>query len=238
MRYRASEALDVGRKKVMNSKQALVNEIHATLSDYAYSHLVFAASESRAFPDVNLAYYRRTQCALESLGFRTIGDYTISLEHQSYPITTFAREFILAEFGVMATFFHLPGVGKILDFETEFEDGTFHVTTTAPSAKLFVPPVSISRVHLKRTIPIQVALTIHLALVVATSRQKNTVVRKHSNVEDVHAAQNRQHRLKGAELRVTRRLPKEQLDHILSGMKAVVLTEDEAALLSEWKDLE
>jgi hypothetical protein len=220
---------------MMNSKQALVVEIQSALRDYAHSNVVFAAAEPRAFPGVNLAYYRKAQRELEGLGFRSLGDYTISLEHQSYPSSTFAREFAFAEFGVMAAFFHLPGVGKVLDFETEFEDGTFHATTTAPRAKMLVPPISISRIHLKRTIPTQLALAIHLALVVGASRQRNTAVRKHRNVEDVHAAQNRQHRLKGAELRVTRRLPKEQLDHLLGGMRAVVLTEDENALLGEWK---
>ncbi len=114
------------------------------------------------FKYLDLKYYDEVSENLAASGFRVLGDFEDVTLSQVWPrLRTFIRGLVSHDGTIMAGIYHMKPLGwlrlqvwlgmlknvKALDLETEFSDGCFVITSTAPKELCLTNPPEIAREH-------------------------------------------------------------------------------------------
>jgi len=202
----------------------------------------FAVGDGRDFPQLDLAWYESSARSLQMLGYRGVGDL-LDLDHNTKHPTarTFIRVLVSNDGNTVAGLYHYwdsrPEVrhaavndSKTLDLETEFDDGSFVITSNMPrQADLDTGPMIDRGVAAIRDPGALVAL--HATRVQAYLRRlpKLDIVPKVS-MPDVIASEKREHALK-ARYRREMEIPfsEDELNNATDGrfMRVVRMVSDE-----------
>src|SRR6266496_1781033 len=121
----------------------------------------YGPARPREFPHLDLTFYDRSEHELDQLGFRSLGDWenlTVS-GASTVVMRTFLRLAVSRDGLVTAALYHArtrlvlclllsvlgkQPVFKVCEFESEYSDGSFLVTTNSKVAStLRIPPVMI-----------------------------------------------------------------------------------------------
>jgi hypothetical protein len=219
----------------MEEHRKYIEAVRASLKEYAHGSPVFEPLAVGDYGDISRVRYDDASRKFLKAGFSSLGDYSMRDSPSGNRAFTFIRMFLSGDGGVSAAYFYHPSIGGIFDLDTEFDDGSFVLTTTAPRSSLLLPPVVISRISLKPQVPFRALVAIHLARVFKHRVFKRLRVSKKFSSEDVIAAQKRQEAIKRAEMKFAGRLSKRQLDELMKPVDGALLPEVEQALLEKWQ---
>ena len=153
-------------RKVAQQKRALYSAPHE-----------FAPVRARDFPWLDAAFYDATQRWLESVGFRCFGDLeNVSLSAVSPEMRTAIRDLASGDGVVSASIWQVKmrggrrvaaifrlrkGDRRVVDFVTEFSDGTFLSTSNNREFASTSPVPGLERLPLPEASPIEDALVAH-----------------------------------------------------------------------------
>lgn len=218
----------------MKNNDQYIAEIHRVMKDYAESDTVFELIARGSHPDISRSPYEKA--AQKFMGsFRCLGDYDMVDRKTGAVAFTFLRAFLSQDGRISGAFFYHPDIGGVYDLDTEFDDGTFVVTTTAPSTKLLIPPFALNRVALKPKVPFPILLGLHNARVFKHGVFRKRDVRKKTDSREVFEAQCRQEALKKASVIANQGMSAAQLRSWMKEIEGDLLPEDQAAILEKWK---
>lgn len=167
------------------------------------------------FPDLDLAFYQRTQAALEGLGFRILGDV------ENLTMSKWARNFVrhmassdgltMAEVydvrlqGWMSALLRVsntPADFRTIEFTSELSDSTFVVTANTLGGDKTPPPEGARFSRHPRSTPPQELLTLHSEAVEEWLRERPGVsLVPHLTLEEDVAACHRMQDLRIAQYR-------------------------------------
>lgn len=165
------------------------------------------------FPKADHAYYNDTQRWFEGQGFTCLGDIEDLTTTQAFPGNrTFMRIFVSPDRQVSAACFHLPMLGFMrllqmagvlpknmcmLEFETEFADGTFLNTNNTLGKNQMDEPPAIRQVQLPDTTSNEELLARHRATIEAWCAEDPALRPvQFRSLDDVIESQHRQQDLK------------------------------------------
>jgi hypothetical protein len=203
----AAPALGFQAKRI--DKAAVEMEEMARLL-YAPSYR-YAPVDPKSFRSLDLGFYDATLRKLQSFGFRHLGDEeNLDLKNTAQDPGCFTRVALGSDGTVMAALYQfrpkfwlrlllrLTGtkLGKAVDFETEFSDGTVLCTSNAQLAATIQRPEEISSLFLPWETPVEQIYERHLQRVQERLRASSAVPKAFATLDDVHASQNRQQAMK------------------------------------------
>jgi hypothetical protein len=151
-------------------------EIQRGLEEVYKKRHQYVEVDSSDFSFLDLRHYDETAVILEAEGFQRIGDFEDVTLTMAFPTTrTFVRALVSADGAIRVGIYHskrrglgslflgVAGVGsaKVVDFETEFSDGRFLLTSNATLASNIVQPPQILCVYLSPSMPITEMLYLH-----------------------------------------------------------------------------
>ena len=193
----------------MKTEAELLIELRDGLARFAASTMKLQRVEAKDYPLVDQRFYNQTGLRIANLGFNEAGDFIPVTGHESDgSMRCFIRAFIAHDGPYTAACFHprprfwigllsrlLCGrLGKVVEFETEFSDDTWVLSTTAPKTRLFDPPPLIMREHFPEKIDVSELLDTHKQRVKAyLTANPGVTARKIYDVAGLERAQARQH---------------------------------------------
>ncbi len=220
----------------MSQQKAAENIVRHTNAVYVPEHN-YALVDAREFKHLDLAFYNRTQRFLESRGFSLLcdkEDLTISNAPSSVLHRLFLRVMTSADGNICAAIYHpriksfwlrwlLYFLGKrvdrVVEFETEFADGSFLSTSSAMSAGAMSRPRQIDAEHFPYNTSAETLLQRHLSKLEQRLKVPGTTCRPVRTFDDNIAMQNRMNALKAAFRKKLGGVTKEELDKISPGSK-------------------
>jgi hypothetical protein len=159
------------------------------------------------FSFLDLRYYDDTAASLEAEGFKRLGDFEDLTLTMAFPTTrTFVRSLVSSDGSIRVGIYHskhrglgsvflgLVGVGsaKIIDFESEFSDGHFLLTSNATLASSITQPPEILCEYLPSSTPITEMLNVHRQRVAEYQRAHPQVLPERVfTLRELFASQNR-----------------------------------------------
>ncbi len=186
----------------------------------------------RDFPHLDLTFYDRGEQELEQLGFRSVGDWeNLTVSRASTSALGFKRTFFrlaLSRDGlVVAALYHArphlalrlmlsvfgkQSVFKVCEFEVEYSDGSFLVTTNSNApATPRIPPAMIVDNRPQST-PVAALSALHRQRMNAyTGLIPSIRPLTYYNADDVLASQHRQQTLRSAYRKQIRGISREEL---------------------------
>lgn len=137
----------------------------------AHQYIAVAASD---FPHLDAAYYARMTRELEAAGFRMVGDMMdVTLEQAGGALMPVMARVLVGDGGtVLAAVYHArlkgsaaTGEGNfhVVDIESVLDDGTFAMTSNAPTASALDSPPEVSTLFLPPGIGVAELLDEHRA---------------------------------------------------------------------------
>lgn len=189
----------------------------------------------RTFPHLDRAFYERTSQELERRGFVPVGDVEdATIKAQTPDPRTFLRLMRSGDDRTVAAFYHVkPGLGwrvlmwlfgmrisKVVELESEFSDGGFVSTVTAPRGVDLPTPPQWKRSHHDPRMPLDQLLEHHAAGVAAyVAATPGVAARTAHTLEQVLAMQNRQIAMHRAYLEEVGWVTREYLERQAGGNK-------------------
>jgi len=210
----------------------------------------YGPASPRNFPHLDLTFYDRCEHELQQLGFRSLGDWeNLTVSRASTSAVAFKRTFLRLAVSrdglVAAALYHarprlalrlmLSVLGnqtffKNCEFETEYSDGSFLVTTNSNAAStLRIPPAMIvdNRPH---STAIATLSGLHRQRMNAyTSLVPSIRPSTYHNADDVLASQHRQQALRSAYRKQIRGISRQELAE-LSRMRDNLVNQIQDAL--------
>lgn len=171
-------------------------------------------AELTSFKHLDHAFYEETQRALEGQGFRQIADIENTTLSEVYPANrTVLRAFLHRDGPVSAACYNMRFTGwmrfvtwilrlprdiRVVEFETEFDDGAFICTTNAVENHLDAED-GVTQLKVDSETPIAVLLQLHLNLVDRHLTEHPDVLPvRLQSYDDILASQDRLQALKSA----------------------------------------
>lgn len=165
------------------------------------------------FPQLDHEFYRQTQAELEKAGFRYLADIEdVTVARANPNFYTFLRSMIGDDGTIMASIYDarvrglmrllqfsglLPHDMRIIDLETEFDDGSFVTLSTATLAGRMNHPPQIKNHYLPTGTPVPQLLDEHRRLIADYMQEHPELQpRRHATHEEVREAQNRMNEIK------------------------------------------
>jgi len=181
--------------------------VKATEKLYAGPH-EFRGAAPQEFPHLDLAFYDETQAWMEGHGFRVLGDVEDVTASSAYPnMRTFLRVMVSNDGTVPAACYHvnlrgwmrvlqwvgvLPRVLKVLDFETEFNDGTFLTTSNSKGLDMMSEVPGHRKVQYPQATSFEEMLEVHRSILAQWTRADPSYQPlRMSSLDDVMASQKR-----------------------------------------------
>jgi len=204
---------------------------------YAGPH-EFRRAATQEFPDVDLAFYDQTQAWLERHGFRCLGDVEDTTASQAYPnMRTFLRVLLSNDGTVMAACYHinlrgwmkvlqwiglLPRVLKVLDLETEFNDGTFLATSNSEGLDMLSEVPGHRKVQFPQATAFDEMIEVHRSILAQWGGADSTYQPlRLSSLDDVLAAQNRSQQIASEYRQKIGYISKEEMARMAGGTMTV-----------------
>ncbi len=184
-------------------------------ANYKPEHEYIAVDEKN-YRHLDLRYYRSIQKDLEKEGFRYIEDIeNITLRNSpgNVFLPVMIRTMISSDGAISAGIYHpkaklwlrvvlfltRKSLGKVVDLETEMNDGVFLVTSNAESASAMDSPPLIKAKYFSKNTPLSILLSYH-------RNSMKEYIREHSSasytrleaIEDIRKSQNRMNAIKAA----------------------------------------
>jgi hypothetical protein len=153
------------------------------------------------FSALDRTWYDATTAELETTGYRPLGDIVDVTIEQAMGVSTVIRRLISADGTTMVGLYHVATPDghnfRITDLETEFTDGTFHVTTNSGDGDLTTPPPQIHANRRPGDTPLAELLQLHEAekTRLLATRPGVQCIAMHS-ADDLMASQRRQQEIK------------------------------------------
>jgi len=215
----------------MDTKEGAEEILRRIETVYVPKHK-YAIVEPREFKHLDLAYYDKVQRYLESQGFNLICNkeyLTISEAPGGMFHRVLIRVLASSDGQISATIYH-PKIrslwlrillfvlgkrlGRVVDFESEYSDGTFICTTNAMSAGAMSLPKQISSEFLHRDTPVEKLLARHREKLETRPKATGVSHRLVRSYDENIAMQNRMNALKSAYRGEIGGITKEELDRI------------------------
>lgn len=190
----------------------ILSQIQAT---YVPTHNYVEVS-SDEFRHLNLRFYERTLSDLAKMGFRHLTDFE-DTTLTNVPGTIFPRIMIRSMLSpdgtIMAAAYDLKvkmlwrvvltllrqKLKPVIDFETEYSDGTFVVTSNGEAASSMKTPPMIIAEYLPAGTPVKEVFARHLRCLEAVEAVNPSATRRSfANREEIVLAQNRMNAIKAA----------------------------------------
>jgi hypothetical protein len=162
------------------------------------------SADPSEFTWLDLDYYDTTQRELESLGFQKVGDYELLPQTRAFPETrTFSRQFINEEQDIGASIINMRVVKpknlfersinrRIVEFSSEFSDGTILDTNNTRGVNPIVEIDGIELVMFESTISLEKLLDAHEERMEAICETKEVDVVVFRNASEMLAANERE----------------------------------------------
>ena len=217
----------------MDPVERAAHEILATIeATYKPAH-DYVLVDTKEFQHLDIRYYDRTARVLSVEGFRQLADVedrTITATPNGVLMPVLIRS-MLAKDGTLAAFMYHPRIksltlrallwllrrlpGKVVDMQTEFDDGTFVVTTNAVSAAAIDLPALISAEFMPANSSPLGIFQRHLTRVAAHAAERPGIrarsIRSHA---ELVASQNRENAIKAAYRGQVVGISREELDRL------------------------
>lgn len=194
----------IGQKeKIRNAADQIFSDLEKTYSSFHE----FVPALPVDFADRDLSFYDRMAQALGSENFVLLGDVEDRTLSQTYPQNrTFLRILVSNSGSVQAAIYDATPKGflrlvawlsgmrhmKIVELESELQNGHFVVTSLAPRTPM-EKPVQIHAIHLPQRTPIRELISAHMEhLAKQTVAQKGSRERIQRTLNEVLASQGRQ----------------------------------------------
>jgi len=177
----------------------------------------YAAADPREFGHLDLKFYDRARTHLESRGFRHLADIedrTLSSTPGNILHRTMIRILVSDDGSINAALFHpklnrlwlrlllwvlRKSMGRTIDLETEFTDGTFICTTNAITAAAIELPPQIDSEFWPWATPADFLIHRHRErLAGRLAANPGLTIRAARDLAEVHASQHRMNALKAA----------------------------------------
>jgi hypothetical protein len=151
-------------------------EIHRGLGEAYKKRHQYIEVDSSDFSFLDLRYYDETAAILEAEGFKRLGDFEDVTLTMAFPTTrTFVRSLVNADGSIRVGIYHSKrrGLGslflgvtgvrsvKVVDFESEFSDGRFLLTSNAALASSIAQSPAILCEYLPSSTPMTEMLNLH-----------------------------------------------------------------------------
>jgi hypothetical protein len=158
----------------------------------------YALATAGAFKDLDLNFYRKTQSALEALGFELVADMEDRTVSRAGSVVTFIRTMRQPDTDAMAAFFFVSPLARgFAEFETLLSDGHFIVDTTIPQGDSIADfPAIDTAYHAPGSDPREMLNAHSRRVRERLSRQKGTKVESIATFEAIVHAQNLMNRSK------------------------------------------
>ena len=217
----------------MEPAERAATEILATIeATYQATH-DYVVVDATAFGHLDQRFYERTARVLSVEGFRRLADVedrTITASPGGVLMPVMIRSMLSKDGAIVASLYHprikprlirlllwvlrkLPA--KVVDMETEFDDGSFVVTSNAASAAAIDLPSLISATYMPAHATVLGVLQKHIARVTAHAATRPGIhAKKFRTHSDVLASQNRMNAIKAAFRGEVGGVTKEELDRL------------------------
>ena len=201
----------------MEPAERAANEILATIeAAYTATH-DYVVVDPQSFRHLDLVFYERTAQVLSVEGFRRVADMeerTVTATPGGKLMPVLIRSMRSKDGAIMVALYHprikpvgvrillwllgkLPG--KVVDMETEFQDGSFVVTSNAASSVGFDLPTLISAEYMPAKSSVLGVLQRHIVRVTAhTAARPGVASKKVVTHAELLASQNRLNAIKAA----------------------------------------
>ena len=172
------------------------------------------------FSFLDLRYYNETAALLEAEGFKCLGDFEDVTLTMAFPATrTFVRALVGADGSIRVGIYHFERKGlssllyrvvgahsaKVVDFESEFSDGRFLLTSNAALASSIAQPPDILGRYLPSSTPLIEMLNLHRQRVAEYQKaHPQVLLEKVFTLRQLFASQNRMMALKSRSRRSLR----------------------------------
>lgn len=215
----------------MNAKESAEQILKHLESVYIPEHK-FVIANVENFRHLDLAYYDKVQRYLEEQGFIficNIEDLTLTEASGNVFYPVFLRVLVSKDGKIAAAIYH-PKIkslwrrvmlfvlgkklGRIVDFESEFIDGSFICTCNAMSADVWTFPKLISSEFLHRDTKVSDLLSRHKTKINERANLDGVSFRLVRNYDDIISMQNRMNALKSAYRGEIGGITKQELDTI------------------------
>ena len=215
----------------MNAKEGAARILGRIEAVYVPTHR-YVTVNARDFGHLDLAYYDKVQRYLESQGFRWIGDkenLTLSEAPGGIFHRVLIRVLVSADGKICAALYHpkiksgwlrirrfIRGkrLGRVVDFASEFSDGSFSITSNAAVAGKMSLPKQIRSEFLVRDTPAETVLIRHRAKLAVQTQAPDVHHRLVQSYDESIAMQNRMNALKSAHRGEIGGITREELDAI------------------------
>jgi hypothetical protein len=215
----------------MNTNEGAREILKRIEATYVPTHR-YQTVDEKDFRHLDLGFYGKTQAWLEQKGFRFLcdkEDLTISEAPGNVFHRTMIRVMVSSDDKIATALYH-PKIkplwlrillfvlgkrlGRIVDFETEFADGSFVCTSNALVASALSLPKQIDVEYHPAKTAIGALLERHLVRITEHAKNCKTPARSHRTNDDVVAMQNRMNALKAAYRGEIGGITKEELDRL------------------------
>ena len=217
----------------MEPAERAAKEILATIeASYAAGH-DYVVVDPQSFRHLDLVFYERTAKVLSVEGFRRVADVedrTITAAPGSVLMPVLIRSMLSKDGAIMTAMYYPrikpPGVrfllwmlgklpGKVIDMETEFQDGSFVLTSNAAGAAAIDLPTLISAEHMPAKSSVLGVLQRHIVRVTAHAAARPGVSsKKIATLAELLASQNRMNAIRAAFRGEIGGITKEELDRL------------------------
>ena len=217
----------------MEPAERAATEILATIEATYQAIHDYVVVEAKSFGHLDLAFYERTAKVLSVEGFRRLADVedrTVTNTPKGVLMPVLIRSMLSKDGTIMAALYHprikpvlvrmllwvmrkLPA--KVVDMETEFDDGSFVVTSNAASAAAIDLPSLISAACLPTTATVLGVFQRHLTRVAAhVAARPGVHAKKFTTHAELLASQHRMNAIKAAFRGEISGITKEELDRL------------------------
>lgn len=187
----------------------------------------YATVRSADFGHLDLAWYDRSQQALEACGFKYLEDVENLTVSRSSGMRTLLRTFVSRDGAAMAGLYHIkPGwlirvLGAkpmlVVSVDTQFTNGEWVCISNAEKLAALDQPTSINALHLPAATPLTAVVEAHWKRVAAYLEQHPGVAAVRVNsAEECRSAQAAQQAIKAA-FRAGRGLGRDELQRLAGG---------------------
>jgi hypothetical protein len=196
----------VPQSNPMANEQDLAQQLLDTMRSLYQPQHTFQAVDAKTFRHLDLQFYHRTQKTFEQLGWQKIADIEDVTVTQVNPKgRTFIRVFLSGDRTLVGACYHFPlgwlvrllqwvGLapkgGKVIDLETELNDGSFVVTSNSLEMDTTADVPGVWRQQLPHYAGVDILLQRHRAKVQELSRQDIRPIQL-NNYSEIEASQHR-----------------------------------------------
>jgi len=208
------------------------------------AHHDYAPADPREFRHLDLKFYNSACAHLESRGFRHLADIedrTLTAAPGSILQRTMIRVLVSEDGSINAALFHprlnrfwlrlllwlvRKSMGRTIDLETEFSDGTFLCTTNAATAAAIELPPQIDSEFRPWKTPADALLQRHRERLAARlAARPGLMIRPARDLTELHASQHRMNALKAAYRGEVGGISRKELEALAPGTDEATMTQ-------------